>query len=815
MSNFDDIAKLITENWELLAASTVIFGGIIGAVAKGTPGVLIKQWQNRQQQQRIRQIPAGDFPFDVISPRSTDLLKQIMGGDDKNPLADYKIPYQERQRDRSIRQELEQAFTEKNWVLILGKSGLGKTREAAHLADVMNQEGWTVLKLADQPGEWLDVPKVFPSEISKDDKLLFFLDDLNRWAYAGNPNEIHPKAGEDLARPLCEPVQERLPRLLQYFENQCKSVRVIATARDEQEPDKLGQMSPWDKLQWEKYRAFWDDFTPYELVEPDENALVQLLTDCVAAAGLRGMPQEYEQIVRRNDGTFRNITANLDSAFNRGLIVNDQEFSPRLDATWRLRYNRAVQLYPLAAYGYDAVELLQTLDLYVTEPMLVETTKLFLSGQGLGMWRRGWQLRRALRYLIETEQIQQPKDGQIQGKKTSPVAIHQYVPAILRLLHQMERRYPTDLLAFEFLDCGHALFRLNLIEDALTSFDHALQLEPSSYPEAWSYRGLLLHQLKRAQEALFSFDQAVRLKPDDPSAWYDRGNVLFDLECYEEASDSFKEVVRLDPDYQENWNNWGASLGNLGHHGEALEILEKNVEIDPDGLESLFNLGCALDGTEQYEKALSIFNKIVTINPDHHLACQQQCSILLKLERYEDALDILEQIVKANPNDPEAWSNRGAVLGRLERYEDALYSYSQVEQITPGHPRTSLNQGFTLFQLERHGEAIISFDIALRINPHDYETWYYRGVALGNLKRHEEAITSYGHSLELNWDNPDAFYNQACCYALVGNAKLAVESLQRAIQLAPDECYEMAIVDIDFDTIRSTPQFQALMIPND
>jgi energy-coupling factor transporter ATP-binding protein EcfA2 len=337
------------------------------AALGGHWGALYVGWQNRRKAKRIRQLPAGDFPFDVIKPRSPDLLKQIMGGDEQNPLADYKIPYQERQPDRNVRQELEAAFTEKNWVLILGKSGLGKTREAAHLAEVLNQEGWTVLKLADQAGEWLDVPKEFPSEISRDDRLLFFLDDLNRWMYAGNPHEIHPKAGEELARPLREPVQERLPRLLQYFEDQGKSpyVRVIATARDEREPDKPGETSPWDKLQWEKYKSFWQQFYRYSLVEPSDSAIVSLLTDCVAAAGLQGVPEEYGQIARQNDGTFRNITLNLDSAQNpfrnitlnldsaqnRGLAVNNQEFSPRLDQTWRQRYNKVVQRYPLAVYA--------------------------------------------------------------------------------------------------------------------------------------------------------------------------------------------------------------------------------------------------------------------------------------------------------------------------------------------------------------------------------------------------------------------------------------------------------------------------------
>jgi len=466
------IGKIITEQWELLAALFVLLG------ATGIAQFLYTRWQERRKSARIRQIPSGDFPFEVIKPHSSDVLKCIMGGDESSPLADYRIPYQERQPDRSVRKELEAAFTEKNWVLILGKSGLGKTREAAHLASLLNQEGWTVLKLADQSGEWLDVPKEFPDEISPEDRLLFFLDDLNRWMYVDNPHEIYPKAGEELSRPLREPVQNRLARLLHYFEHQGKSpfVRVIATARNEREPDKEGNLSPWEKLQWEKYNTFWQQFECYELQEPSKEAIVNLLTDCVAAAGLRGVPQEYEQIARRNDGTFRNITLNLQSAQSRGLAVNNQEFSPRLDQSWRNRYNKSVKRYPLARYGYDAVELLRTLNLWLTEPLFTAVVKHLLPGYGLRRWWQEWQLRSTVRYLIITEQILNPKDGQIEAKKTGAVDVGRYVPTILRQLDRIHKRYLNYPVASECFDCGNALYQIGYMKrrsQAMTKRSHS------------------------------------------------------------------------------------------------------------------------------------------------------------------------------------------------------------------------------------------------------------------------------------------------------------------------------------------------------
>lgn len=59
--------------------------------------------------------------------------------------------------------------------------------------------------------------------------------------------------------------------------------------------------------------------------------------------------------------------------------------------------------------------------------------------------------------------------------------------------------------------------------------------------------------------------------------------------------------------------------------------------------------------------------------------------------------------------------------------------------------------------------------------------------------------------------NADSFYNQACSYALQGNVEQALENLQQAISLSPDEYREMAKTDSVFDSIREDERFQALL----
>jgi tetratricopeptide (TPR) repeat protein len=64
---------------------------------------------------------------------------------------------------------------------------------------------------------------------------------------------------------------------------------------------------------------------------------------------------------------------------------------------------------------------------------------------------------------------------------------------------------------------------------------------------------------------------------------------------------------------------------------------------------------------------------------------------------------------------------------------------------------------------------------------------------------------------EIKPDDDATYYNKACCYALQSQIDQAIQNLQQAIHLNPDEYREMAKTDSDLDSIRSHPRFQALI----
>lgn len=231
-----------------------------------------------------------------------------------------------------MRREMEDLLRGRGALLVVGKSGIGKTREAVHLAQMLNNEGWTVLYL--RPDAWLDAPSR-PLDGVPARKLLLLLDNLNAHCHRAR-REVSPRA-DSLAMPLHEPFQKRLLRTLEALEAFYGrgEILVLATARNERVPEREGEPAEWDKLEWERYPDLWGRFALYEVPELDPEVAACLLEGLGKAAGV--CVEGAETIARRNDGTLRNLVENLDMAANpeRGLpALTPETFRDTLRGTW-------------------------------------------------------------------------------------------------------------------------------------------------------------------------------------------------------------------------------------------------------------------------------------------------------------------------------------------------------------------------------------------------------------------------------------------------------------------------------------------------
>ena len=149
-------------------------------------------------------------------------------------------------------------------------------------------------------------------------------------------------------------------------------------------------------------------------------------------------------------------------------------------------------------------------------------------------------------------------------------------------------------------------------------------------------------------------------------------------------------------------------------------------------------------------------------------------------------------------------------------------------------------------QLKRIDDAIDKFDKVIEIDPKSIFAYTIKGVAYSHIGKLELAIASYSKALEIDSDNlmPCYFMTVAkkknnsndamhylekihsivnlsknknfASYALGGvaaiedNCSVAIEMLRQITQEDLQSFIELAQIDLAFESIRNTPEFQAI-----
>ena len=623
------ILQFFTANKDFIG---VVFGsGTLFALGKFA-------WWFRQQQ-RKQLVSLDQFPFEVFKPNEVT-LQSLMGEGRTDELADHNIPYLERVAGRNIRRELRQRLDDRGWVLILGRSGLGKTREAAEVAKRMSWQGWTVLKLKSQG--WLEAPNELPEDrLSTNRQILFFLDDLHLQMEQGRDRKS-PKV-DDPMQPAIIPLQERLLRTLEAYERFVGTdhFRVLAIARNEQDSPTPGKLSEFDKLAWSKYPQLWQRFEAYEMAEVEDETIIQLFEQVTPnIEGIQATPENFPALARKNDRTFKNVVLNLQrTKEDLSLPLTPQNYQGTVRGSWEKQYQEVVKRHKGAVPIYDAVDLLRSLNVELKEFVIVSTAHLMLGGTVWQQWQWKWRIREALPYLIR-KGILEPRDGQIEGKGKS-VEVGEWIPRLTRLLLKLSQQQPRELMfslrGFAFalyrlerysqsLDClnrvieiaqpsedvalrpnadleegqlkdffflnfrvkGDVLSFLERYSESVASYDKAIEFKPN-YHEAWSNRGLILDNLQRYDEAIASYDRAIEFKPDKHEAWYNRGNSLDNLQKYDEAIASYDKAIEFKQNDHVAWYNRGLVLQKLGHYDNAIISYDQALKIEPENSYTLYH----------------------------------------------------------------------------------------------------------------------------------------------------------------------------------------------------------------------------------
>lgn len=651
----------------VIVAVLGVIGGILGAIWAAIKWGLLRGWQKK--------LRVDVEVFEVITNPSALLPKLYATENDDSTLADHNIKYQPRDPNRDLQGELKSILNRSRYLLITAPTGYGKTREAGVLAQTMMLEGWRVL-LVRNTG-WLDVPKTLPIELNNSrSRILIFLDDLNGMFSVGERTES-PRAGQIPL--LREPsYHDRLLQVLDMLEGMCtkSEIRVIATARSEADQ--------WEVLDYNEKDKLWSRFERVEMPEPADITIISLLEETTKQAKLIANPDDFKAIANRSDGTYRNIILNLRRLHAQNQTVTEDNFIDTLNGSWQDIYEHAIKKHPAIRYIYDAIDILQQVELSPYSFVVNPAALLLWGGSGFQKLIQRAQIQQALEYLTketkimrQVDSILSPSDGQIEAKHTK-TDWRNYTPFINKLIFQ---RMPDNLSQSQtsglFLFGMHCLEaeskedalkiwhiipsdKLSAFFDKITSLPsndripgfkntmhHAFEQKPGPYSLHF-FMGIMLESLERYSEAEDVYRQCIARNPDDAYFYTKLGDVLRYSKRYTESEDAYHQAIEKDPNYADAYSRLGSLFRKLRRFAEAEENYHQAITKDPNNFDAAFiyfRLGEVLRELERWGEAEVAFRQAILKDPKYADAYLGLGNLLRTNGRIKEALSLLKKAI--------------------------------------------------------------------------------------------------------------------------------------------------------------------------
>ncbi|MBP5974168.1 tetratricopeptide repeat protein [Brasilonema sp. CT11] len=172
------------------------------------------------------------------------------------------------------------------------------------------------------------------------------------------------------------------------------------------------------------------------------------------------------------------------------------------------------------------------------------------------------------------------------------------------------KQNPQDPISWS--DRGNVLQKLNRPQDALVSYQKALDIDKNFY-EALIGKGNILSG-GNPQEALVVYSRASEVRPDDYLPWYYRGTLLAQqLHKNEEGLQSLDKAIAKKNDFSPAWLSKGIALSELKRYNEALAALDKAKELEPKNPYPWYYRGEVLQSLGKKAEAQQSYNKAVEL----------------------------------------------------------------------------------------------------------------------------------------------------------------------------------------------------------
>lgn len=228
------------------------------------------------------------------------------------------------------------------------------------------------------------------------------------------------------------------------------------------------------------------------------------------------------------------------------------------------------------------------------------------------------------------------------------------------------------------------------LEQAEKYYKEALKAEPTNAHNAMIFANLgrLQYRQHRLEEAMQSYDLAINLVPLSVPVLMDRASLALEM------SDVNKAFVDCSTVLDVNKNNVKALLLRAylrcgkREYKEAHEDYNLLLELEPQSISGRMGLALLYQEEQKYKEALKVLNKLIVETPDDAELYIIRAGVEKEISQLDFALMDMDRAISLSPQYANAYLLRGEILKKQNKKGMAKHDFEKAIEL--GIPRSEL-----------------------------------------------------------------------------------------------------------------------------
>ncbi|MEX1223109.1 MAG: tetratricopeptide repeat protein, partial [Pirellulales bacterium] len=251
----------------------------------------------------------------------------------------------------------------------------------------------------------------------------------------------------------------------------------------------------------------------------------------------------------------------------------------------------------------------------------------------------------------------------------------------------------------------------------------------------------------------------------------------------------YLRLVKNTPLHADAWNLAGVAAHQQGRHEIALQRIGRAIEMQPAQPLFQFNLACVQTASGLAAEAIAVYRKLCQLAPNMIEAPHNLGALLADRGELVEAIEAYDRALRIDATCVIAHVKRGLALRELGRIDEARQAFEQALKLDPNcHPAAAaLNQCRMPAAVDRRPVASSPKRTQTEATKSQIAPLLARAIDLYRQERFDEARPIIAEVLRIDPAELNALRLLGVIERRTGEPRRAIETLQKAIHLAPRE----------------------------